>query len=315
MENFFDNQRIIQSIWRWKFHLITITIVAAIVGIVVSSPLFITPKYKSTARIYPVNLASYSDESETEQMMEFITGNDIKFRVMEAFDLASVYKVSTNDPMFNTYMLFEFDKNVAFKKSKFETVEVRVLDTDPQRASDMADSIIVFFNEKIMRLHGEKYMEVYNIAVRDIGLKYKTIDSIQNRLNEIRRTHGLLDYPLQVEAATTGLMEASARNGNPKPAKEMIDKLVEKGGEFDWLQRRLAAHENVIDSLVMIRDFSYSHATKAITYAIVVDQPFPAEKKSYPVRWLILFFIAVPALAVGLITVVTIDYFRAKKTA
>lgn len=315
MEKFFDNQRIVQSLWHWRIHLLIVIVIAAVVSAVISSSLFITPKYKSVARLYPVNLAEYSEESESEQMLEFIGANDLKFKIIEAFDLATVYKINPNDRLFKTYILAEYDKNVSFKKTKFESIEVKVLDQDPQRASNMVDSIIVFFNRKIQHLHGEKYMEVYNIAKRDIALKYKTVDSIQNRLEMLRKDYNLLDYNLQVESSTQGLMEASARNGNPKPARDMIENLKEKGGEFDWLQRRLHSNERVIDSLIMIRDFSYSSATKRITYSIVVESPFPADKKSYPIRWLIMFLSVISAFAVGLVTVVTIDYFRAEKLA
>jgi capsular polysaccharide biosynthesis protein len=315
MENFFDNRRILQSIWRWKFHLIVVGVIAAIFSIIISSPLFIKPKYKSQAKVYPVNLAAYSDESESEQLLEMISTNDLKFKVIESFDLPTVYKVNPNDPLFQTYILDKYNKNVSFKKTKFETVEIKVMDTDPQRACNMVDSIIVFLNQKVQRLHGEKYMEVYKIAIRDIELKRKAIDSIQNRIVELSKQYGLLDYKLQVEAASAGLMDASARGGNPKPAKDMLGSLVEKGNEFDWLNRRIASHERIIDSLSVIRDFSLSHATKNITYCIVVEEPFPADKKSYPIRWLILFFSTVSALAIGVITVVFIDYIRAGKSA
>ncbi len=315
MEHFFDNQRIFSSLWRWKIHLFVIVLIAIVASAIFSSSFFIKPKFKSIGKIYPVNLAEYSEESESEQLLEFISGNDLKFRVIDAFNLAEVYKVNPQDPLYKTYILFEYDKNVSFKKTKFETIEIKVLDIDPQRASNMVDSIIVFFNQKIQRLHSEKYFEVYNIANRDIKLKYKYIDSLQNRIALLTHEYGLLDYRLQVESSTYGLMEASARNGNPKPAKEMIESLKDKGGEFDWLQRRLRSHERVVDSLIIIRDFSYSHATKKITYCIIVEEPFPADKKSYPIRWLIVFLSVMSALAVGMLTVVTIDYFRAEKLA
>jgi capsular polysaccharide biosynthesis protein len=315
MENFFDNQRIFKALWRWKIHLIVIVAIAALASVIFSSSLFIQPKFKSAGKIYPVNLAEYSEESESEQLLEFISGNDLKFRIIDAFNLAEVYKINPNDPLYKTYILAKYDKNVSFKKTKFESIEIKVLDVDPKRAANMVDSIITFFNQKIQRLHSEKYFEVYNIANRDINFKYKAVDSLQNLISQLRKEYGLLDYKLQVESSTYGLMEASARNGNPKPAKDMIEGLQEKGGEFDWLQRRLRTHERIIDSLTVIRDFSFSHATKTITYCIVVEEPFPADKKSYPIRWLILFLSVVSALAVGMVAVVTIDYLRAEKLA
>jgi capsular polysaccharide biosynthesis protein len=313
MENFFDNRRILQSIWKWRIHLLIVVILAVVVSSVISSSYFIKPKYKSTARLYPVNLAEYSEESESEQLLEFIRTNDLKFRVIDAFNLPEVYKINRQDPLYVTYILDKYNKNVSFKKTEFETIEIKVLDENPQRACEMVDSIIHFFNEKIQQLHGEKYLEVYDIAIRDIQNKSKDIDSISTMLHSYTNQFGLLDYSLQVKAASEGLMDAAANNGNTKPSKEMLQNLTEKGIEFNRLQMRLTRNQMVMDSLLMIRDFALSHATKKITYAIVAEKPFPADKKSFPVRWLIVLLSTVSALAFSIVSIVLIDYIRASK--
>ncbi|MFW5832193.1 MAG: Wzz/FepE/Etk N-terminal domain-containing protein, partial [Prolixibacteraceae bacterium] len=61
MNNFFDNQRIFEIIWKRKFHFITIGTVAVLLAAIYSGPAFIKPKYKSTARIYPTNLGEMSE--------------------------------------------------------------------------------------------------------------------------------------------------------------------------------------------------------------------------------------------------------------
>ena len=122
MTNFFDNQNILEIIWKWKKHLIVVGILAIVVSVIFSSPMFIQPKFKSTARIYPsFNIYTFSDESESEQMLEFINSQDIKFRVIDAFNLSEVYKISKNDPMYQTFILAEFNDNVSFKKTEYET--------------------------------------------------------------------------------------------------------------------------------------------------------------------------------------------------
>ena len=64
MTNFFDNQHLIEIIWKWKKHLIAVAILAIVISAIFSSSTFIKPKFKSTARIYPSkNIYVFSEES------------------------------------------------------------------------------------------------------------------------------------------------------------------------------------------------------------------------------------------------------------
>jgi capsular polysaccharide biosynthesis protein len=315
MENFFNNERIFKSLWKWKIHILIAVVAAIVLSVIISSPLFIKPKYKSSGKLYPVNFQVYSEESESEQLLENIRSVDIKFRLIDAFELDKVYKVNRQDPLYKTYILDKFNKNVSFKKTEFESVEIKVLDESPQRASDMVDSLILYFNQLLQHQHSVKYLEVAEIAAHDLEIKNKEIDSLSTIMNELRSQYGLLDYDTQVEGATTGLMEAAAKNGNTKPAKELIENLKVKGGEFQRMQNQLLEYERVADSLKIQHDWGISHGTKKISYGIVVENPFPADKKSYPVRWLIVFLSAIAALFAGMVTVLLIDFIRERNSA
>ena len=315
MENFFNNERIFKTLWKWKTHILIAVAAAIVLSVIISSPLFIKPKYKSSGKLYPVNFQVYSEESESEQLLENIRSVDIKFRLIDAFELDKVYKVNRQDPLYKTYILDKFNKNISFKKTEFESVEIKVLDENPQRASDMVDSIILYFNQMLQKQHAVKYLEVAEIAAHDLEIKNREIDSLSTIMNELRSQYGLLDYDTQVEGATTGLMEAAAKNGNTKPAKEMIENLKVKGGEFQRMQNQLMEFERVADSLKIQHDWGLSHGTKKISYGIVVENPFPADKKSYPVRWLIVFLSAVATLFAGMVTVLLIDFIRERNSA
>jgi len=314
MENFFNIERIFKALWKWKTHIAIVTLSAIILSSIISSSLFIKPKYKSTGKAYPVNTQKYSEESESEQMLEDIRSTDNKFRLIEAFHLDKVYKISKSDPLYKTYILAEFDKNISFKKTEFETVEIKVLDENPQRASDMVDSLIVYFDQLLQHQFSIKYFEVAEIAKRDMNLKKAEIDSVQTLLTEMSKTYNLLDYNSQVEAATVGLMDAAARKGDVKPAKELLDNLKLKGIEFYGLQKKLNLYERYADSLKIQYDIALSSATKKITYSIIVERPFPADKKSYPVRWLIVLLSTIAALTASVVTVLLIDYIRERTT-
>ena len=309
MENFFDNRRIINSIWKWKYHLAIVTILAVIIGVLISSPLVMKPKYKSTARLYPVNLYVFSDESESEQMLEVVRSNDIKFKVIETFDLYDVYGISKDDPKHLSIMFYEYNKNISAKKTEFETVEIKVLDTNPQRASNIADSIISFYHKKYEEMHKVKYLELARVSKRDLEYKNQEIDSVAHLLDSIRIKNEVLGF--QSQEIVSGYMEAVSKTGSTREVQKIMDNMIKDGSQLYRLEQQLRSYIHTADSLKKEYDFGISQGTKDITYGMVVENPFPADKKSYPIRWMIVFISALTSLFIGIVTVVVIDFTRA----
>ncbi len=312
MKNFFDNQRILSVIWNRKIHFIIVGIIAFILAFIFSLPVFIQPKFKSNARIYPSNLFELSEESRTEQMLEILGSRDIKFRVIEAFGLDTVYEIDKEDPMYNTYMLMEYDENVSMNKTKFETVEIAVLDKDPQRASDMCDSIIHFYNQKVKELHSLKVFEVVKLSEEILNKKSKELDSLLIRVNELRTESGILNYNAQVKEVTRGYMTALANNrgtsSDTKEIKRIYNNLQKFGADSYITEKRMAKTLSVVDSLKFLHEELLIEANKNITYSHVVEYPVPAEKKAYPVRWLIALATVASAVFVALLIFLVLDY-------
>ncbi len=312
MNNFFDNQRILNLIWKRKFHFILIGIIAIGLSAVFSGSTFIKPKFKSTARIYPTNLWSLSEESETEQMLEIINSKDIKFKMFDAFGLDEVYGVNKNDPHYLTYMFDIYGNNVGAGKTEFETVEIKVMDHVPQRASDMCDSIIHFYNKKVGEIHKAKDLEMVEIAKKQLAKKHVEFDTLMVELNQIRQEFGIIDFQSQVPEITRGYMNAlSTGRGATTDAKKiqaMYENLSKSGAQAYWLESRLDFLIGAIDSLTTQYEVYLNEYEKDITYAHVVEMPFPADKKSYPVRWLIVAFSTISAVFLALLVFLVLDY-------
>jgi capsular polysaccharide biosynthesis protein len=312
MTNFFDNQNLFETIWKWKKHLIVVGVLAVLVSAIFSSSTFIKPKFKSTARIYPSkNIFVFSEESESEQLLEIINSLDIKLRAIEVFNLGEVYKISKNDPQYLTYVLAEFNDNVKMKKTEYETIEIEVLDTDPQRACTMCDSIISFLNEKVRSMHRAKYEEVVNIAKRDLAIVTHQSDSVKEKLDFMRKEYKILDYESQAKEITKGMVKVLAEQkkntAGGKELEQWMKNLAEKGGEYEMLDRLQNKLISQIDSLHRVYNQSMSDVTKKIIYGQKVQDPIPADKKSYPVRWLIVLVSTFAAVFAALIVIVILE--------
>lgn len=312
MNNFFDNQRILDLIWKRKFHFVIVGFIAVFLAAAFSGPRFIKPKYKSTARIYPVNTSVLSDESETEQMLEIVNSNDIRMRMFVAFDLNTVYNIDPDRKSSHAFMVDEYNTNVSASKTEFETVEIKVLDHDPYRASNMCDSIIHFYNQKVREIYRVKEKEMVDILQRGLDRKYHELDSVSNLLTTLRKEQGILDYETQVPEVTRGYMNALATgrgsSSDTKKIKELYDNMSEEGSNANWLESRMDYLILAVDSLSFQYDFYRGEYEKEITYAHIVERPIPDDKKSYPVRWLIVVLSAISAEFLALLVFLVLDY-------
>lgn len=257
-----------------------------------------------------------STESETEQLLEIISSDDIKFRVFDAFKLDEIYKIHKSDPQFITYMLSEYNSNVSAKKTEFETVELSVLDQDPKRAAQMCDSIIRYYNDKVREMHSAKNREVVKIVSDNIKIRTLEQDSLLILLNQQRKKYKILDFNTQVRDVTRGYMDALAAGQEntvgEREIKKLYDNLSEKGGEAYILERRFIKTNMAIDSLKTLYDINLSEANKVITYCHVVEKPVPADKKSYPVRWMLVSMTLFASLFLSLLMFILLDYRKEK---
>ena len=312
MDNFFDNQRILSLIWKRKIHFIVVGVIAIFLGAIFSGPTFIKPKFKSTARIYPTNLGEMSEESKTEQMLEIINSNVVKFKMFNAFESKDIFKISKEDPHYLTYIFDIYNENVKTSKTQNETVEIKVMAYDPQIASDMCDSIIHFYNQTVGDMYRAKNWELVGISQTQLDKKYTELDSLTNRLNQIRTETGIVDVATQVPEITRGyvkaLVEGGGNSADINRIKEIFGNLLKVGAEARALE---VSFDNVLQEIIKIKtiyELNLNEFEKNITYSHIVEYPFAADDKSYPVRWLIVVFSAFSAVFVALLVFLVLDY-------
>lgn len=312
MNNFFDNQRILPLIWKRKFHFIIIGIIAVVLSAVFSGSTFITPKFKSTARIYPTNISVRSDESETEQMLEIVNSRDIKLQMFDVFELDKVYKIDKDGPYYHTYMFDIYNKNVSASKTEYETVEITVMDEEPERARNMCDSIIRFYNSKVGNMHRAKSKEMVDITQKMLVKKNIEFDTLQIQLTGLRKEYGLFDFKGQSPEITRGYMNALATGrgstSDAKKIEKLYENFAEKGTEIAWIEQQTYSAMSAIDSISKLYEMHLMEFEKDITYSHVVEYPIAADKKSYPVRWLIVAFSTLSAVFMSLLVFLVLDY-------
>lgn len=310
MKSFFDNQNLLAIVWKWKLHLLIVGVVTFLAAAVFSSPLFIQPLFQSQARVYPTNTQTFSEESESEQMLEMLHSSDLKWQLIDAFDLTSRFDISTAERFYRTKIMEEYNERITCKKTEYESIEIKALDADPVVASSMVDSLIHFYNRKILALHKEKAREDAATILKQLERKTTAIDQVVAKMEPLRKEYGLLDYEIQAAQVTQGYVQALARGAAGRSVadiKQLKANLEEQGGTFFLLQKELAGLEAQRDTLANRYDKALIKAEKNSTYTMVIEKPFPADKKAYPIRWLIVLLSLIAVEGLALLTVFCLE--------
>lgn len=296
--------------------LILIGAVAGVLSIVFSSPSFIAPKFQSQAVVYPSNLGEYSDESPIEQMMQWFESRGIKEKVIAENNLAEHYDVDvTTDSLGKYWLLLEYDENVSINETKYESAEITVKDTEPEKAYQIVNSILKHFNQFVRAEHRKRAKEDFITVEKQLNKVKVELDSVNKELTKIRMEHGIINYGAQSHEVTKGFLKtvegANKSNINQKDVLALKRSLEEKGGEFVHLNRRV---DQLIDQY---KDWeeeyrtAYKTLTRDMTYTNVVSPPYVSYKKVYPVRWLIVLGVTFSTVLFAF--VLMLFFNRAKK--
>ncbi len=299
----------IRLIINYRKQFITVTAAAVIISGLFSSKWFIKPKYKSFAIVYPTNLNPYSSESKSEQMMQLFESADIRNSVIRKFNLAEHYKIDTNKAAGFSDLIGEYESNISVTRTDYESILIKVLDTDPQLACAMVREIMNSLNQKARMMQRLRSKEILGMQQNQLSQRKKELDSVGTILQNMRLNYGLLDYGTQVKEFTKGYIRNINATGksNYKNIDEMINNLQNKGGEYYTTSK---IYEGILNSYNLTKidyDNTLTDLNKELTYMSIVTSPIIADKKSYPIRWLIVLVSVLSADLFLLIILLMLD--------
>lgn len=315
MSEYFDNTNILKIVQKYQKQLLIVSSAAVVLSVIFSMPWFIKPKYKSTAVVYPANIIAFGSETPDEQMVQVFQSDDIKTQIANEFNLYETYGIdTTKDKSYKTKLIKEFNENITIDKTELVSVQIEAMHPNPVVARDIVNRMIELFNQKERSLQKEKAMELVTILKKQLNDKRTEMDSMDVLVRDIRVKYGILDYALQTEYATEGaLISSPMQKANEQEVKTMLNNLKDKGGEFVALNEHLWRVRGTFNDLKVQYENAMRDVEKNLTYCNVVTSPFVADKKSYPVRWLIVVISTISTLLFSLIVISVIENYNTSK--
>jgi uncharacterized protein involved in exopolysaccharide biosynthesis len=328
----YDAYDLMQFVWNKKWILISLSLVAFILAIIVS--LNITPRYKSMAVIFPAaqipmsrnlvetssismdsrDILSFGGDGEIERMLQILRSNDIRDHVARKFDLMKHYKIDADSPFPENQLNSRFRGNVKIRRTEFMSIEIGVLDTDPQMASDIANEITTYVDSIFHNILRERVMNAFDIAKNEYESSQRDVRQLGDSL-QLLRQKGVMDYESQASALNTAFANA-LEHGNTQAVeaiRKQMNLLAVYGGKYVELSGKLQSE------LIRLGQLKDKYASFKVnvenTYPqlFVLDRARVEPKKVSPKRSIIVILTTLSTFAFSLILLLMIDNFKARK--
>jgi uncharacterized protein involved in exopolysaccharide biosynthesis len=329
-ENFNDSTNLIGFIYKNSKPILITTILAAIVSAVVS--LFITDKYKSTEILYPSNTSSISkalinssngmkgdllefgEEEKTEQLLQVLSSDVIRNEVIKKYNLMQHYKIDTSSETKYSQLIDKFESNIKFRRNEYMAVEIIVLDENPDSAAKFANGIAEILDTRMNTIQKERAYKGFEIMERTYNNYLSYVKGLEDSLRFIMSL-GVHDFEKQSEVLTQAYAEAVSKNN-----KGAIDAINEKlaviskyGAQQYNLKEKLKIAAEEFGLLQGKYEEAKMDANENITNFFVVNHATPAEKKSYPIRSMIVVVTAVCTFVFSLLFLLVYEKIKQLK--
>ncbi len=308
-------------LWARRKFILAITLLGALAGAIAA--FVVDPLFKSEVVMFPAvtNSASKSllnnqvtgrddilalgDEEDSEQLMQILHSVKIRDRVANRFDLYTVYGIDKDDKHRKTELADAYENYVTFERTRYGSVRVEVLDEDPERAAQMANFIAAQVDTVWKEMAYERAGRGFEIVKRKVESLEADIAQMSDSMRGLRQL-GIHDYHTQTERYNEYL-GAAILKGDQRAIGEIEDRfktLAEFGGTYVLLQDRLINEVERLTFLKMKLEMARADLENDMPHKFVVNEAQPADKKSYPIRWLFVAISAVSAFLLALLLIV-----------
>lgn len=327
-ESEFNFTAILDFLLRYKWPILIVSVLAGVLGAIFSAPAFIPPKYESTFILYPATSASIGDimnynqgerqsimafgeEEEADQLLQMLESDYITNRIVQKYDLMKHYDIDPEGQYPYTKLMKKFHSNVTYRRTEYMSVEIAVMDTDPKIAAGMANDIAALLDSAKNRIQRQRANDAYNIVKNEYEGKQALIRSMVDSLQKLGAL-GVYNVEEQANALSTAYANALVSGNASRIAA--IEKQREILGKYGPVQKsisdRILYDTEELSRLRTKYEQAKVNAEQFLPATFPVNQASPAEKKVYPVRWLIVAISMLSAFVLSVLYFILLDNYR-----
>ncbi len=320
---YFELIDVFHFIVKWRKKLIIICGISAILAILVSSPWVIKPQFLSTAVFYPSTNNSISsalltdsrvkqkdplefgEQVAAQQYVQILESDYLKGKVIAQFQLADHYGIAADDSERNYKLGKKYNKNISVKKTPYASIEINVLDEDPQVAANVANGIVMILDSVKTEVQRRLALQALNIIETEYKRKEEEINSIKTRMQELG-AKGVYNVEEQSKAIT----ELIGKNGMNENIRQQQNNLALYGAESQSLYNTLELQVEQMNELKKKLDQSKIDVGGNLSNVFILQTASPAERKTYPIRSLIVLGAVLGSFVLSCIVLLFVEKFK-----
>lgn len=319
-------------LWARRSLIVGITVLGMIAGLIAA--FVITPLYKSEVIMFPAvtnsvskallteqstgrdDILALGDEQDAEQLLQMLQSDRIRDRVSEHFDLLSVYEIKPDAKHRMSDLRKAYEEHIKFEYTKFGSVRVTVRDPEPDRAALIANYIADQVDSVWKDMAGERADKGFIVVESKVRELEENIRNMADSMRVLREL-GVHDYHTQSERYNEYLGMAIVK-GDQRAVREFEERfkvLAQYGGAYVTLQDRLFNETKRLSILKMKLEQAMADRDSDLPHKFVVNKAQAADKKDYPIRWLIVAISTIAGLLLALLLIVVQENLKKIRTS
>jgi uncharacterized protein involved in exopolysaccharide biosynthesis len=306
----FSSVDLLIYIWKKRAILIGVGLIAGIASIIIS--MLITPMFQSSVIMFPASNASISkdllsqnysgrqnvygfgEEQEAEQLLQILNSEPIRARIIEKYKLMEHYEIEPGEKYPLTRLYEAYNSNINFRLTEFMSVEISVMDHDPEYAANIANDISSLVDTVFNSMKKERARKAFLLVEREY------LEAAQ-KLTAMRDSMDYLSAQVSKNLKTSG-----------DPTSNLIKAISENGALYIYMMNMVRYETALVTDLSLKYKEARLESEQSLPHKFVVEQAYPSEKKAYPKKSLIVIVSTFASLLFALIVLIIIDNIRAR---
>lgn len=287
------------TIWRKRKILLIVTSAGFAVSTIIA--FLMTPLYRSTAIVFPAATSTVSfseqrnakassmdfgEEEQAEQLIQILQSSRIRDKIVSRFDLMQHYDIAPNDANKHYKLVKAYTEHILFVRTRYGSIQIDVLDTDPVMAADIANKIVDLIDTVKNEMVAERTIPAFEINKRKKAQMEADRQAVLDQLDSLAAM-GVVQLD-----ARANLYSAYIDAKNPEDRAEFkrkIDINMKYGATFDGLEYIRNEKITKLADFTESYEQAESDANTKFNHKFIVERAVVADKKDKPKRMIIVF--------------------------
>ncbi len=324
-----DSKSLVQLLQSNRKALVLLLLITAIFTYIFTLPVFITPLYRSDVILYPTStnsiskvllsstnqqnkdLLEFGEDEQTERMLQILSSNKIRDKVIDQFDLMNHYGIKADSRYRLSRLYKSYESKIKFRRTEYMAVKISVMDKDPVIGAKIANEIAELFDSTMNGMQKEVAKRAFEIVETEYFKLRNEVRMMEDSLT-VLRSFGVHDYESQAEMINQQLAIELAKDNREgiRRLEERLDVLAKYGGPYVSIRDNLEHERKQLSHLKAKYEEAKVDATENLPHKFIVTSAYEAERKAYPIRWLIMLISLSSVFFLGMIIIIYLDQFH-----